>query len=499
MRSNSTPTTTPQRFSRRSILATLGAVGAVSLSGCLEDLTGRAEAAATDRLISTTTATPAAFYAGEDEHTDRPTRYAREYIPITVRGELQGRSQSVQLDGWGVDEIVFAQDYNSTRSNRRKNEMWQPPDDEDTTDDQDEDSNDADRLREYFSGTPAIGHRFAVTVPDATFVADDRSLVDEITPTRLFEQLARDGPTDATDDGKAFSWSSGGDNTIYCWGGGPQESSGSESSGSNGGSSSDSSSSSSSGSTASNSGRICGRTDHLTIDLGGSGRDLDVAVADRSIAVTTAHGGTTAGSCWELRPGSDDRDAIAQPRRSIPDHWGEEYTVGDIQATPQVVCSCIATPVDGPPIPAVCYVQRIRHDGQYLFVGGWTIDDAAIYEDSTTILISEDVCEVVSVEYGEVAAMRRSIQQSLHRDRSAHGATPYDGLFDDTEVPFLPRSFHGDNAQELRRHDGRSFDRYLLVPLDAPIAHLSAEGDPCDCTEQLCCPNLIPAVSTNVN
>jgi hypothetical protein len=50
------------------------------------------------------------------------------------------------------------------------------------------------------------------------------------------------------------------------------------------------------------------------------------------------------------------------------------------------------------PVPALMYVGRGRSDGQLVYSGGWIIDDAALYENSTTVLSMAGAAQVVGIE-----------------------------------------------------------------------------------------------------
>jgi hypothetical protein len=100
----------------------------------------------------------------------------------------------------------------------------------------------------------------------------------------------------------------------------------------------------------------------------------------------------------------------------------------------------LVAPPDCPsPFPALLYVRRCAHDDQYIYTGGWVIDDGSLYEDSRTLLaaggpptmwgISEDDLDV----YGDLMASR------LSGARERRGARLFDGtLSDATEQGVLP-------------------------------------------------------------
>ena len=160
---NSTPLAT-----RRAVLAAGGAVALGGLAGCsaLDGLLG----SASKQVVGTTVSAPAALYAGrppstgsagsasEQERSAQPRFYRNgpadvSHIPATVSLD----SQTIELEGWSTSAVtkapdsdgdytpiikgVQAQDYNSSRSNKRKTEWWAGPDEDD--DDEDGDTLDA--------------------------------------------------------------------------------------------------------------------------------------------------------------------------------------------------------------------------------------------------------------------------------------------------------------------------------------------------------------------
>jgi hypothetical protein len=48
-------------------------------------------------------------------------------------------------------------------------------------------------------------------------------------------------------------------------------------------------------------------------------------------------------------------------------------------------------------VPALMYVGRGLSDGQLVYSGGWIIDDAALYENSTTVLSMVGAAQVVPI------------------------------------------------------------------------------------------------------
>jgi hypothetical protein len=53
-------------------------------------------------------------------------------------------------------------------------------------------------------------------------------------------------------------------------------------------------------------------------------------------------------------------------------------------------------------VPGLLYVQRCESNDQLVYTGGWVIDDAALYEDSVTVLSMAGPTEVVGVERSDL-------------------------------------------------------------------------------------------------
>jgi hypothetical protein len=106
-------------MTRRSVLAAGGALGVAGLAGCtdaIEGLVGEAASAA----VTNRYATPAAFYGGESrpDGSRAESGYTVEHVPITISGEYDGLSSSVDLSAYVTTSRVRAQNHNSSRSNR---------------------------------------------------------------------------------------------------------------------------------------------------------------------------------------------------------------------------------------------------------------------------------------------------------------------------------------------------------------------------------------------
>ena len=144
---------------RRAVLAAGGAVTLSAIAGCT-DLDGLI-ARASDQVVGTTAASPAAFYpgrttgVGSDSGTTASGNDTDSSAVDTSRSQMvrsgeptvrsvpptfthQGRI--IELEGWSISSATNAQDYNSSRSNKPTTVWWGGPDDDD------DDTDDADTL-----------------------------------------------------------------------------------------------------------------------------------------------------------------------------------------------------------------------------------------------------------------------------------------------------------------------------------------------------------------
>ncbi len=421
---------------RRDVLAAAGAVGLMSLSGCLDEIRGQVEDEAVGRLVSTTAATPSFFYAGGEHRTGERQQvesgYTQEYVPIVVSAEFEGVSRTVELDGIYTDSTAKAQDYNSVRSNKRRSEI-------DLGDEDDEfDEADLDRRYEYLGGEPTVSQRFVVVVPDAGVTGREESLADVITPEILLDQLSAE-PSRLDGDGTVYAWgrAKAGTDTgsLYCWGHNHRSAAGS----------------------GDNHESTCTST-HLTIDTDGSSRGVAVERMGESVAVCTVPSDENEPS-WRFVPNSldDDDDGDGVPTRL--ESWGEETSIGGTTMSSCLVGAVTVQPEGCPcPMPALFHARRIRHDDQLLYVGGWSIDDAALYENSVTMLVADGPNDIVDIEHGDdFAAMRRVAESGFTRERCRFGSVCYDGEFDRESLAYLPPAFHeGEGPQRLASISTRS-------------------------------------------
>jgi hypothetical protein len=183
------------------------------------------------------------------------------------------------------------------------------------------------------------------------------------------------------------------------------------------------------------------------------------------------------------------------------DSWGEETTSGEATVSAVFVVPVAATPPDSPrPIPALFHVRRIRHNGELLFVGGWQIDDGALYENSATLLTADGPNHVAPMthsvnEDGNVKIEYQDGDDIILRKRPGRAKYGNITLSDayDPDAEYLPDGAYSvcrddgevycwgvQSREALARHDTGDCDddgadvrpSAVVTALDAPIIHL---------------------------
>jgi len=98
-----------------------------------------------------------------------------------------------------------------------------------------------------------------------------------------------------------------------------------------------------------------------------------------------------------------------------------------------LLASVSAQPEDCPePMPALLFVQRIRHNDQCIYAGGWTINDNALYQDAVTMLVADAGPNVVPVSLDQSEddgdeSIRGAILSALDDERDRLGSVVYNG------------------------------------------------------------------------
>lgn len=402
-------------ITRRSVLAAAGLAAATSMAGCVDRAAAR---------VTKTTSSPAAAMSGAmlgfRQGAETAAAYdlgdrAIEHVPAEVRATAGSFSGSVTLEGWLTDgDIVSpAKNYNSTRSNRRKNAVV-PFDDANEGGDDSEDSEDVvsdgdsvseafaadiDALYTYLDDEPTLGERLCVCLPDARLPRGGPAVADEVTPRRVIQYLTGEAARCGVDD----------EGALWCWGSG------------------DSSRQQTTFSTAVDGRRrVAAFATREGVCVAGVAPDADGASEELAIVPTAVDG--------SVRFTVEEADM---------DGWGEEVVVGDVAVSSTIVCPIVVQPNDAPvPFYALLSLTRCRHGDEYLYVCGWLIDDAAVQYDSCTLLAASEVCPVVGItpeEARDTDAARRVLQGvAAQARRREQGAVVYDGPIDDGALRHLP-------------------------------------------------------------
>ena len=320
----------------------------------------------------------------------------------------------------------------------------------------------------YLGGGATIGEHFVVSLPDARLRGDGPALADELTPKRVLEYFVgeRDAEKCAESDRSV-----GVHRDLACR-------------------------------------DLLTSTLELETGVGLSKlRDIDKKDIRRGVAAFSTSGGVVVTGA---SPAVEDVEPMALASLAgctsptlccdILESWGEETGSGEADVSGTVVVPVAATPPDCPcPMPALFYVQRIRHDDQLLFVGGWHVDDGALYEDAATLLVAEGPPVIwpttpLDVEDGGVDV------ESLTGKRKRPGRAKYGNItlkktYDPTD-DFLPAGAHpvcrddGERSywavqsrEALAKHEtgvcpgsGEGTDHGWggnYVALDAPVLHLT--------------------------
>lgn len=367
--------------SRRKLLAVSGVAAVGGLGGCLSRVAS---------AVTNTGASPAAAFAGErtEQFTLSDPRVSR--LTPTLSAGSRGVSGGIDLEGWVTSSSVVATNYNNTRSNRST--IASP--DSAVTDEERE------RIHRYLAGEAVVAERFTVCLPDAEVPGGNGSIVETVTPKRFIDYVT--GQTDT--GGRVYSWGdadSDGDGIGDC---DDREESGSP-------------------------GAVCGRTEHLLAAISGptaTGGRLEVVRASdgtllvvnsppevesgRPIALIAAEGGADG-------PESS-TEAIYQAR--IEDAGWSGSSDGGGKSSPFIFETLVSQVLVQPPgcphaFPALLFVGRGVSDGQLVYSGGWVIDDAALYEESMTVLSMADAARIIGIDFGDLDADGDGLDDAVER------------------------------------------------------------------------------------
>ena len=322
-------------------------------------------------------------------------------------------------------------------------------------------------LYRYLEQKPVVAERFSVCLPDAEVPGGNGSIEDAVTPERLFSYLT--GQSDG--EGKVYSWGSNSAGLS-----GPDES----------GDCDDDDSTVSPGA-------VCGETPHFVAEMTGpiaTGGGLVAERDDGHVVVTVKNTPPSAGGASVLvcpvegEPFEPDGlDAWAKKMDDVPVEITQQGRVFDLTVA-QVMVQPPGCPES---VPALMYVGRGLSDGQLIYSGGWIIDDAALYENSTTVLSMAGAAQVVSIEccfdYSADAdgdGLSDAVARAGLSERARRGARMDSGTVDQLVKAgvFSADSFDPEDpvvSDFLRsRSGGGGGGRVALthVAMDAPVLHL---------------------------
>ncbi|WP_371163170.1 hypothetical protein [Halorubrum miltondacostae] len=320
---------------------------------------------------------------------------------------------------------------------------------------------DIDALYEYLAGAPVINEQFTITVPDASLPGSDATLRDELTPRRIIEYIT--GRAD--EDGKVYSWGhdevetgNGDGETSPLYEG---ERRGSDNPLNRGLMSDDASLYNSETFLSAVSGPV------------DTGIHLESHVVDGRVTVNPVNDPPTA---------TDKKTSLAvsaDGSSSAPadfDDWGSE--LGEGSTTSTLVCPIMVEPPECPlPFPALLYVSRCKNADQYIYTGGWVIDDSSLYEDSLTLVAVREPTAVIGVGAGDLDGDGYSdmMPRRLSDDRERRGARLFDGTVSDAVAEGVLSEAEGEDII-LRKRPGRDADQQEeMAAADVPVT-MSAQG-----------------------
>ncbi|WP_244166230.1 hypothetical protein [Halorubrum ezzemoulense] len=321
-------------------------------------------------------------------------------------------------------------------------------------------------LFRYLEQKPVVAERFSVCLPDAEVPGRNGSIREAVTPERLFAYLT--GRSD-------------GEGRVYSWG---KNQHGSSGPGESGDCDDDDSTVSP--------GAVCGETPHFVAEMTGP-----VATGGGLVAERTADGHVVV-TVKNNPPSADAASVLVCPAEGEPfepeglDAWGKRASgpPETMYAPGRIVDLTVAQVMVQPPgcpemVPALMYVGRGRSDGQLVYSGGWIIDDAALYENSTTVLSMAGAAQVVGIECCfDYSADRDVLSDLVARaglsERARRGARMDSGTVDELVKAgvFSTDSFDPEDpmmSDFLRfRSGGGGGGRVVLthVAVDAPVLHL---------------------------
>jgi hypothetical protein len=409
---------------RRRLLAAGGVVAAGSLAGCLNRVAS---------AVTNTGSSPAAAFAGTQAASAGEFAVGEPHVSRLTPTVSAGRLGDVELEGWVTSSPVMAQNHNSSRSNA-PGEGYARDADADGDglgDGTEEDDAELEPLYDYLGGEAMVAERCTVCLPDAEIPGGRGSIRDVVTPERFIAYLTGDGSVAGLSkaDSKKSRGSGDCDDTdpdVYP-------------------------------------GALCGTTPHFVAEVTGpvaTGGGLEVAQIVDGSAVVTGRSDPDENGAGVCRSGGQGRVGMLTMRGCRPGVWAQQTETGASAGV--VVYQVMAQPPRCPePFPALLYVQRCESDDQLVYTGGWVIDDAALYEGSTTMLSMSGPTEVVGIALSDLG--------SSFEDVAGGGVDPRRGARLDSGTP-----------EELVAAGVRLDDHDLLVVVpgrDGDEVQLDIEGD----------------------
>jgi hypothetical protein len=324
-----------------------------------------------------------------------------------------------------------------------------------------------DALVEYLYGSPMVGERFAVCLPDTEVPGGNESLAQEVTPQRFIEYMTGR----ASDDGKVYAW---GNNTKAADGGEDCDDTDPDI----------------------HPGQVCGDTEHLSAAISGpvetGGGLVSLSNGGGTVTVTVVNTPPTV-SETDMGPSTlvcpVDSEAYEPSDLS---GWGSES--GESSETPTIVCQVMVQPPECPvPVRALLYVKRCRSNEQLVYTGGWVLDEAGLFEESVTALTVAGETQVVGVDASGVGGdhdgdgLSDFLSRAVSGERARRGARIDSatveelveaGVLADGEV-YCWGKVSSSKAESGSCGDTHGADGDVVVthcPLDAPVLHLVIAG-----------------------
>jgi hypothetical protein len=437
-------------INRRRFLAAGSAVAVGSLAGCLNQVASS---------VTNTGASPAAVFAGTQAASMGEFVVSEPHVSRLTPTVSGGPLGDVELEGWVTSSPVMAQNHNSSRSNAPGEGYAR--DDEDSDGDGLSDADEDDELVAYLGGKPIIAERFSVCLPDAEVPGGNGSIRDAVTPERLLSYL-----TGETGTGER----------VYSWGtpkAGPEDP--------------DTSTDCDDDDPSNHPGAVCGTTPHFVAEVEGpvaTGSGLGVVRAEDGtvFVLSESEGEPVCGS------GGEGRVGMLTMRECGLTGWPE--ATGSGSSTSALVYQVMVQPPRCPEsFPALFYVQRCESNDQLVYTGGWVIDDAALHENSTTVVSMAGPTEVVGVERSKLSDLTdmfedvagggeapRGMITRRRRGARLDSGTVEElvevGVLSEQGVDVVLRKRPGRRAQGDGGEPGENYRFLTHVSVDVPVLHL---------------------------